>query len=302
MSAVLASLDPSVVVASSAVLAAGGAVLLAAAVTGVVPRPGPRAARPEPSAQSPGGVWWRLLAGLAVAAAVEAATGWPSAAFWIGVLVAWIPSLAVKGRQRRQEMEVAAGVARVAAMLRDQVLIGADVAESFQGCVAKAPTVIAPAVASAAEGLKGGEPAEVLARFALSVGDPMGDMLAVSLGFAMTQRTAKLADLLDEVAEGAEDQVKARRSIEKDRRRVRTVVWGVMAAVVGWLVVIYAISGAYLSPYNGLRGQFVLFLVGAVFAAGLGGLAKMDSIGSAKRLLLAAGPQSSAMTVGAGAR
>jgi hypothetical protein len=137
-----------------------------------------------------------------------------------------------------------------------------------------------------AERLQVEEPGEVLAAFADEVNDPMAEMLAVSLRFALTRRTAKLADLFDEVARATEEQVRTRRSIEKDRRRLRTAMWSVMIAVTGWLVVIYLLSGSYLAPYDGLRGQAVMALAGGAFAAGLVGLAKMDNIGGPKHLRL----------------
>ena len=204
----------------------------------------------------------------------------------MGLLAAWVPTLSAKGRQRTAEMAVASGVARFAAMMRDQVLVGADVAEAIRGCVAMAPAAIAVEIAEMAERLQGEEPGPALAAFAESVSDPMAELLAVSLRFALTRRTARLADLLDEVARATEEQVRTRRAIEKDRRRLRTSMWSVMAAVNTWLVVIYLLSGTYLAPYYGFEGQAIMALAGAAFAAGLIGLARMDHIGGPKRLRL----------------
>jgi hypothetical protein len=274
-------------VALSALLAAAGAVLVAAALTGAeLPAVRPaRGATATPKGSRPTW-WWRAGLGVAAGALVWAVTGWPVAGLWLGALVAWVPSLAAKGRRRRQEMAVAGAVARLASMLRDQVLVGADVAQAIRGCVAMAPADIAPAVEQMARRLQSEEPGAALAAFAAEVDDPMAELLAVSLRFALTRRTAKLADLFAEVARATEEQVRTRRSIEKDRRRLRTATWSVMAAVTAWLVAIYALSGSYLAPYDGPVGQAVMALAGAAFAAGLAGLAKMDSIGSPGRLCL----------------
>jgi hypothetical protein len=264
----------------SAALAAIGAALTTFAVTGA----------PLPDLKRSGArhrnTWWRVTLGVTVAVALWAATGWPVAGAWMGALAFWLPSLVARGRRRQTEMAVAGAVARLAAMLRDQVLVGADVAEAIRGCVALAPTAIAPAVARMAERLQGEDPDQVLAAFAAEVNDPMAELLAVSLRFALTRRTAKLAALFDEVARATEEQVRTRRSIEKDRRRLRTAMWSVITAVTVWLVVIYLLSGSYLAPYDAPQGQAVIALAGAAFAVGLLGMAKMDSIGGPKRLLL----------------
>ena len=246
------------------------------------------ARRPHPGSRVPRSWWWRAHLGATVGVGLWAATGWPVAGLWLGALVAWVPSLAAKGRKRKSEMAVAASVARLAAMMRDQVLVGADVAEAIRGCVAMAPSAIAPEVAEMATRLQSEEPGTVLAAFAGAVNDPMAELLAVSLRFALTRRTAKLADLFDEVARATEEQVRSRRAIEKDRRRLRTAMWSVMAAVTGWLLIIYFLSGSYLDPYDGLRGQAMMALAGGAFAAGLVGLARMDSIGGPKHVRLRA--------------
>jgi hypothetical protein len=45
-------------------------------------------------------------------------------------------------------------------------------------------------------------------------------------------------------------------------------------------------SGSYLAPYDGFTGQVVLAVGGAVLAAGLVGLSRMDRIGLPARLRL----------------
>jgi tight adherence protein B len=268
------------IVALSAAIAAIGAALITIAVTG---SPLPSLQRSSAQRRT---IWWRVTLGVAVAVALWAMTGWPVAGAWMGALAFWLPSLVARGRQRRTEMAVASAVARLAGMLRDQVLVGADVAEAIRGCVAMAPTAIAPTVAEMAERLRDEDPDRVLSAFAAEVNDPMAELLAVSLRFALTRRTAKLAALFDEVARATEEQVRTRRSIEKDRRRLRTAMWSVITAVTVWLVVIYLLSGSYLAPYDAPQGQAVIALAGAAFAVGLLGMAKMDSIGGPRHLRL----------------
>ncbi|HEX3542278.1 MAG TPA: hypothetical protein VHT75_17725 [Acidimicrobiales bacterium] len=272
-------------VAGPALFVAAGAVFIAMATT-ASPFGHPGTPKRERRTPRPLVSWWRLPLGGAVAVGLWLATGWPAAGVWMGLLTAWVPTLSAKGRQRNAEMAVASGIARLAAMMRDQVLVGADVAEAIRGCVAMAPAAIASDVTEMAERLQGEEPGPALAAFAENVNDPMAELLAVSLRFALTRRTAKLADLFDEVARATEEQVRTRRAIEKDRRRLRTSMWSVMVAVTTWLVVIYFLSGTYLAPYHGIKGQAIMALAGAAFAAGLVGLARMDQISGPKRLRL----------------
>jgi tight adherence protein B len=271
----------------SALLAAVGVVALAVGLWGrpivgdrVTRRAGLRRRRDV------SGWWWRLAVGAALGSAVWAITGWPAAGWWAGALAAWVPSLALRSRQRRAEEARGVAVARWAAMLRDQVLVGADVAQAIRGSEEMAPAPIAAAVKQLSARLQVQDSAEVLAAFADQVDDPMAEILAVSLRFALTRRTGKLADLLDEVARATGEQVKMRRAIEKDRRRLRTVVWSVLVAVTGWIVVIYVVSGSYLAPYTGLQGQAVMLLAGGAFAVGLVALSRMDRIGAPARLRL----------------
>ena len=272
----------------AAALAAGGALILGLAAwrTPTAERDHriPRAL--ASLAAGPAGWSWRLPLGALVGAAVGGATGWPAAGLWSAALVAWLPSLARRGRERRATVARVEAVARWAEMLRDQVLVGADLAQAVRGSARVAPAPIAPAVQALDARLAVMEPAEALAAFAAEVDDPMAELLAAGLRFSLTRRTAKLADLFAEVARTTREQASMRRGIEAERRRLRTVVWGALSAVTAWLVLIYLLSGAYLAPYDTGRGQAVMFLAGAAFAGGLAALSKMDRIGAPVRLHL----------------
>lgn len=269
------------------VLAAAGVVMVAVGLWGPPLVGDGRAWRSVPTVVAArAGWWWRAPLGAVVGLAVWAVTGWPAAGWWCGWAAAWVPSLVFRSRGRAGEMARAMAVARLAGMMRDQVVVGADVAQAVRGSVELAPSVIAPAVRDLADRLGTEDPGEALAAFADQVDDPMAEMLAASLRFAFTRRTGKLADLFDELAKGTEAQVTMRRSIEKDRRRLRGMTWKVMGVVSVWLVGIYLWSGSYLAPYDGFTGQVVMAGVGAVLAGGLVGLSRMDRIGMPARLRL----------------
>ena len=79
-----------------------------------------------------------------------------------------------------------------------------------------------------------------------------------------------------------------RMRVERDRARIRTVARAAGAVVLGWIVVVYAISGRFLHPYHSAAGQVVLAVAGGFFALGLVGLARLDRLPAAPRLRLAA--------------
>src|SRR5438128_834610 len=122
------------------VLAAAGAVIVAVGLWGPPLVGGGRPRRPPPTLGGAGaGWWWRGLIGAGVGLTVWAVTGWPAAGWWSGCAAAWVPSLALRNRQRAGEMATAMAVARLAGMMRDQVVVGADVAQAVRGSVGMAP-------------------------------------------------------------------------------------------------------------------------------------------------------------------
>ena len=242
--------------------------------------------RIEKLAHTSAGWSWRLPVATGAGVAIWAATGWPAAGVWTALLAGWVPSLARRGGQRRAEVARVEALARFAAMMRDQVLVGADVAQAIQGCVRMAPAPIAPAVERLAGRLQVKDAGEALAAFADELDDEMAEVLAVGLRFALTRRSRRLADLFAEVARATAAHAATRRKIETDRRRLRTVVWGALVAVVGWMVLIYVVSGKYLDPYGTAGGQVVMLLAGGAFAAGLVLLSRMDRIGAPTPLRL----------------
>jgi tight adherence protein B len=165
-------------------------------------------------------------------------------------------------------------------------LVGADVAQAIDGCVRMAPAPIAGAVERLARRLQVQDPASALGQFADELDDAMAEVLAVGLRFALTRRSRKLADLFAEVARATAAQAAQRRAIEADRRRLRTVVWGALVAVIGWMVLIYVASGPYLAPYGSATGQLVTLTAGGAFAAGLVMLSRMDHIAAPARVRL----------------
>jgi Flp pilus assembly protein TadB len=232
------------------------------------------------------------MVGFAAGLTVGAVTGWPAAAGWVGLLVGWLPSLATRGRAQRAQADRVQALARWAEMLRDQVRVGGDIGQAITGAARVAPAPIAGPAERLAGRLAVGQPAAALAAFAAEVDDPMAEVVAAALTMAMSRPTGRLAELLGELARAIRDQASVRLRVEADRRRLRTVTWGVLAAVGGWLAVIYVLSGRYLSAYDTAAGQAVLLVAGGAFAGGLVALARMDRLASPPRLVVTGGGRS----------
>ncbi len=274
------------VVVACAALAAAGAALVAGALTDTASPE--RRGVPGPDVRA----WGRRAAagaagGLAAGAAVWWATGWPVAGGWAALAGAVAPTMAGRGRGRRADQARTEAVARWARMLADQVRVGADLATAVRVSARLAPAPLAPALGRLARRLPIEGPAPALGALADELADPMADLVAAALVMAMTRPTGRVADLLGELARSCEEQAAMRGRVETDRRRVRTVVRGSALAIFGWLVAIFVLSGHYFDPYTSASGQAMLVVVGAAFAAGVWGLARMDTLAAPPRLLLA---------------
>ena len=247
-------------------------------------RRGPRPARHRPRPEQFG---LRVVLGLGGAAGAYALTGWVMAGVWVAALGAAAPSLASVGRRRKAEVARVEAVATWAEMLRDQVAVGADLAQAIVASAPRAPAAIAEPLGRLAARMRREDPVSAMASFGDELGDPQADLVVAALTLAFTRPARKLGDLLGALANSAREQAAMRLRIERDRARVRTVARSATAAVLAWLVVLYAISGRFFAPYDSAGGQVVLGVIGAAFAAGLWGLSRLDRITPASRLRMA---------------
>lgn len=217
-----------------------------------------------------------------------ALTRWPVAAAWMAVAGMAAPSLAGVGARRAAQVAKVEAVATWAEMLRDQVAVGADLAQAVRGSAAVAPAPIAEEVSRLELRLRHQQPAAALAAFAEELADPMGDLVVAALMLAFTRPARRLAELLGQLAQATREQAGMRLRIERDRARVRTVARAAAAAAMGWVVLVLAVAGGFFAPYDSAAGQAVLALVGLCFAAAFVGLARMDRVAQPTRLGLAA--------------
>lgn len=264
-------------------LGAGAAILTAALMAGA---PAPTAPVHPRSRRGPSHLGARIGLAVVLGALVGWVTGWPAAAGWSAAFGFGLPSLAGTGGRRSAAVARIEGVAAWAEMLRDQAAAGADLAQAVQASAAHAPAAIAAPVARLAIRLRRQPPTQALAAFADEVADPTADLVATALAVAFTQQARRVGDLLATLASSAREQAGMRLRVERDRARIRTVARATGGVVLGWTVLVYVASGQFFAAYDDPVGQLMLLLVGALFALGVIGLARLDRLPTADRLLV----------------
>ena len=81
------------------------------------------------------------------------------------------------------------------------------------------------------------------------------------------------------------EEMDMRRKVNAGRRSTRRSVQIVVAVSVGMAVGLAVLDHAFLSPYDGVSGQFVLVIIGAIYAAGILWLRRLATFSSPERLL-----------------
>jgi Flp pilus assembly protein TadB len=248
-----------------------GVVLVISGWRGVdLPRPTRRLDRPKVERAS-------LRIGLAVGAAVVvgAATGWPVGAVLAG-LAGWGAPVLMGGAKRHQaEVARIEAVAGWAEMLRDTMAGSAGLEQAIIATAPLAPLAVRAEVATLAVRLEGERLAPALRTFADEVADPTCDLVVAALVLAAEHQAQRLGELLGSLAAAARDQATMRLRVEAGRARTRTSVKVIVGATGALVVGLALFNRGYLASYDTATGQFVLVLVGAVFATAFVWLSRM---------------------------
>src|SRR6202167_2724234 len=128
-----------------------------------------------------------------------------------------------------------------------------------------------------------------LRRFADDLDDPSADMIIAALIINSRLRGPGLRALLGALAVSVREELDMRRKVNAGRRSTRRSVQIVVAVSVGMAVGLAVLDHAFLSPYDGVSGQFVLVIIGAIYAAGILWLRRLATFSSPERLLRTAG-------------
>lgn len=260
-------------------LAGLGVFVIAAGVRGVDVKPRPVGAKVERR------VVLVAAASVAVGAVAYLATGWlVGGLFAAGAVVIAPRVLGLRGRQAARLARLG-GLATWAEALRDLFNAGAGLESALRESARVAPVVIAPAVAELAVAAERGDLIPALEEFADVVDDPAGDLVVSALILAVRRQGAGLGAVLGAAAAAARAQVAMRERIEAARARTYASARIVVGVTLGFAGLLVVANRSYLEPFDGFGGQIALAVVGACFAAGLGGVARLATPPPPVRLL-----------------
>lgn len=227
-----------------------------------------------------------LTAAIGAGLAVGLITGWPVGGLLAALAVGVLPRLVASGRAEATQTARVEAVATWAEMLRDTLSGAAGLEQALLATAPIAPGPIRPEVAALAAALQSGTRLpDALADLADDLADPTGDLVVTALHLAATRQARQLGDLLGRLATAAHDHAALRLRTTAARAQTRTsvrIIIGTTTVMAGGLVLL---SHAYVAPYRTVAGQLVLLLIGAIFAAGYGWLARMSRIPAPDRFL-----------------
>lgn len=232
----------------------------------------------------------RLGAAVAAGALGGALTGWVAGAVLIA-LAAWsLPRLIARDRDHARHIARIEAIAGWTEMMRDTLAAAAGLEQAILASAPVAPAAIHPEINSLAARLESGHRlAPSLDRLADNLADPTADLVIAALRLAATQQARQVSELLGSLAAAARTLATMRMRIEAGRARTRTsvrIIIGTTCVFSGGLIVF---NREYLAAYNTPVGQLVLLMIGALFAVGFAGLAKIAAAGQPTRFLTADG-------------
>ncbi|GAB2522254.1 Flp pilus assembly protein TadB [Nocardiopsis aegyptia] len=234
----------------------------------------------------------RLAASVGAGALVLFITGWPVAGVLLAAGTWWAPVLL--GPDRHHERQVA-GIEAVAAwteMLRDLMAGAAGLHQAIAATIPIAPEPVRDDVVRLTDALRQGTPPQTaLRRFADDVDNPTADLVAAALTSATSRHATDLGVLLGSLAEAAREQAAMLVRAAAGRARVRTSTRIIIAVTLGMAVAMLLFSPDYLDPFDGVFGQSVLAVIGALWAAALAWLVRLSRPKLGPRVLSADAPR-----------
>lgn len=209
-----------------------------------------------------------LLGGVAAGVVAFLATGWVLALVVLPVAFVGLPVLL-------SSSSAAQRIARLEAMeewtrsLSGVLTVGVGLEQALVATLRSTPAAIAPEVTRLVARLRARWPTEdALRAFADELDDATGDLVAANLILGARRRGAGLASVLEGLAESVAADVRARRQVEADRAKPRATARWVTLISVGVLVIL-AVSGTYVRPYQSPLGQVVLVVLLSLYIATL---------------------------------
>ena len=255
-----------IVPALAGALVVGG---LLALIAGVRPSPvTDRPSRPRKVRELSKQTRVLLLSGLGAGVIAFLVTGWVLALAIVPVAFVGLPTLL-------SSSSAAARIRRLEAMeewtrsLSGVLTVGVGLEQALIATLRSTPAAIAPEVTRLVARLRARWVTEdALRAFADELDDATGDLVAANLILGARRRGAGLASVLEGLAESVAADVRSRRQVEADRAKPRATARWVTLISVGVLVIL-AVSGTYVEPYQSPLGQVILMALLAAYVATL---------------------------------
>jgi Flp pilus assembly protein TadB len=236
----------------------------------------------------------RLVGRLGLAAGsgvvIGALTGWPVAALLAAAGGYALPTLLAGRGERTRQVARTEAIAGWAEMLRDTLSAAAGLEQAILATAPVAPAPIRTEVLGLAERLGSDRLIPALRQFATELADPTGDLVVAALVLASGNEARRLAELLSSLAAAARDQAAMQMRIEAGRARIRTssrVVVGATVTFAGGLIIL---NRSFLSPFGTPTGQFMLGVIGLLFAGAFVWLSRLGRPTVPERFLAAQTP------------
>jgi Flp pilus assembly protein TadB len=209
-----------------------------------------------------------LLGGFAAGVVAFLVTGWVLALLVVPAAFVGLPIL-LSSSSAAQRIERLEAMEEWTRSLAGVLTVGVGLEQALVATLRSTPAAIAPEVTRLVARLRARWVTEdALRAFADELDDATGDLVAANLVLGARRRGAGLASVLEGLAESVAADVRARRQVEADRAKPRATARWVTLISVGVLVIL-AVSGTYVKPYQSPLGQVILVALLAMYIATL---------------------------------
>lgn len=267
----------------------GGLLLLIVALRGTTPRDEtPSLFRRSGSVEGRKNLV-RLGAGVGVGLLVLVVTQWLVLAVALGLLAALADRFFGGTSEERRAIERLEALASWTEAMRDTIAGAVGLEQAIPATAVNAAPAIKPGLNLLVDRLRIREPLPTaLMRFADDLNDPSADLIVAALVLNARLRGPGLREVLTALADSAREELDVRRKVAAERRSTRRSVQVVVAITLLVAAVLVLFNPEYVEPYTSFVGQFVLFIVIALYAVGLVWLRKLAKIEVPDRFLVGA--------------
>jgi Flp pilus assembly protein TadB len=228
-----------------------------------------------------------LRGGVALVAGilVLVATGWVVAGVGVGLLAFSWRSLGGAAAERKAIARLQS-LATWTESLRDTIAGAVGLEQAIPSSVRVADPALREPLVKLVDRLHTRVPMHVaLRRFADDLDDPSADMIIAALIINSRLRGPGLRALLGALAASVREELDMRRKVNASRRSTRRSVQIVIVVSVGMALVLAVLDHTFLAPYDGVFGQLMLVIIGAIYAAGILWLRRLATFEMPQRLL-----------------